>query len=399
MEKEKLLSIGVIGTGNCGGQMALAASKKGFDIVAMNAATKDLALLPDNIAKFCVGDGNGTGKSRENAKMFMAERLNVLMDDVMTKFFDEHDVVVIATSASGGFGSGSSLEIYEPLSEMYPEKLFIVAGVLPFDSEALVPHTHAIQWLQELEKMEATYMLYDNGRFPDRNPEEVCRLVNEEFANDLCVLRGDFIDETRTGGIDNRDMITAISPVGRIVVGHMEELDESDIVEDSLAKTIAAHIKNTSFHADMLDDKEIRATAVMYTLHENFTPYTVNLKKSMNDTFGTPVADYDNFANVGEDNPNKDHITVVLSGLNSPVLRINKLVAITEAQAKEQGTSKKTVSRLGSLNLTGVASLSAKELTSGTVAPVRKTPDRAAILRKHAAKVAVNKPATPPETK
>ena len=398
MEKEKLLNIGVIGMGNCGGQMALAASKEGFDIVAMNAATKDLALLPDNIAKFCVGDGNGTGKSRENAKMFMAERLNVLMDDSMVKFFDEHDVVVIATSTSGGFGSGSSLEAYEPLVEMYPEKLFIVAGVLPFDSEALVPHTHAIQWLQELDKMDATYMLYDNGRFPDRNPEEVCRLVNEEFAKDLCVLRGDYIDETRTGGIDNRDMITAISPVGRIVIGHME-LDESDIVDDSLAKTIAAHIKNTSFHADLLDDKEIRATAVMYTLHENFAPYTVNLKKGMNDTFGTPVADYDNFANVGDDATEKDSITVILSGLNSPVLRINKLVAIAEAQAKEHGTSKKTVSRLGSVNLSSVASLNAKELTSGTAAPVRKTPDRAAILRKHAAKVAVNKPVTPPETK
>ena len=42
---EELLKIGVIGMGNCGGQMANLASEYGFAAIAINASEKGLNLL------------------------------------------------------------------------------------------------------------------------------------------------------------------------------------------------------------------------------------------------------------------------------------------------------------------------------------------------------------------
>ena len=70
MSKENLLNIGVIGMGNAGGMMANLASKHGFDAMAINASEKDLTLLDGDITKIPVGDGRGTGKSRDEAKEF-----------------------------------------------------------------------------------------------------------------------------------------------------------------------------------------------------------------------------------------------------------------------------------------------------------------------------------------
>ena len=59
--REELLKIGVIGTGNCGGQMADPAADAGFDGMVINASTKDLQLLKNkDLLLIPVGDGKGS---------------------------------------------------------------------------------------------------------------------------------------------------------------------------------------------------------------------------------------------------------------------------------------------------------------------------------------------------
>lgn len=382
MKQEKLLEIGIIGMGNCGGQMAAAAAEEGFDAIAINASVKDLNLLPNTVEKFGVGDGRGTGKDRNDAQIFMRERINLLQDNTVEKFLNSHDVIVIPTSIGGGFGSGSSLVIYEVLSEMYPEKAIIPAGVFPFDSEAYTAQTHAIEWLQELDRTEAAYLLYDNNRFATLPKLEACKNVNEQFAKNLCVLRGDYINQTLTGGIDNRDMMTALSAAGRIVVDTIEELDEAEIKDGNLAETILEHIKNNSAHADLVDDKEVKASAVMYTLRKNFNPYTIGLKADIQTVFGDHINDYDNFSDVEDDFNDPDMISLILSGLTLPTLRINKLISKRDSIEKSIVTRTQASSKLGSA-AAGNSKLSLKAKSFASVAePEKKQVNKTEILKK-----------------
>lgn len=390
MKKEVLINIGVVGMGNCGGQMAEAVANRGFDAIAINASKKDLDLLPESVAKFMVGDGRGTGKNREDAQAFMNERINMLQDEEIVNFIEGHDAIVIATSIGGGFGSGASFVVYRLLVEMYPDKPIIIAGVFPFSQETWTPHYHAIGWLQELEEMEATYLLYDNDRLVAQrgsNTADIMRAVNEQFADNLCVIRGDAISLTTTGGIDNRDMMTTLSVAGRIVIDTMT-LDESDIIDRNLAETVLDHINRESAHAELVDDKEIKVSAVMYELRRNFAPYTIGLKADMQSVFGEHITDYDNFADLEDDSDMEDSISVILSGLTIPTMRVNRLISNFEKMDSKISNRKQSTSKLGSVK-TGDKTLGVKAKSfASTAVPVKKAPDRAAILGKYAKSVA-----------
>ena len=326
--KENLLNVAVIGTGNCGGQMADLASGEGFDAIAINASADDMELLVNKVECFLVGDGKGTGKNRDNAKAYLHEHSNIFKDERIIKFITDHDVIVIASSTGGGFGSGSSLEMTGILSEIYQDKLFIPAGVMPFNTEGYTAQNHGVEWEQELESMQVPYILYDNDRFSGKPEKEVCQIVNMNFINDLKIMRGDFIYETRTGGIDARDLLTTLSTPGRIVMGSLVGIDEEDVVDKSLIATLKRYIDEESAHADVVDDKQIMASATMYCLPEEFDLYKGTIRSDLQSTYGEHISDYTNFADITDSNLSDVNpcIAIILSGLTTSQTRIGRMV-------------------------------------------------------------------------
>ena len=221
-KSEYLINIGVIGMGNCGGQMAdKACGELGIDAIAINASTKDLGMLQsDEIMAITIGDGKGTGKNRETAAEFLLNQITMLHDNAIEQFIEQHDAIFIVSSMGGGFGSGSSLVLADVLSKMTDGgKVIIPVGVMPFESEGYTAQDHAVDWMREVVyEMEMPYIIYDNSKFlATKGVEASQRLVNEEFVMNLRAIRGDFAFNTTSGGIDNRDMLTAISVPGRIV--------------------------------------------------------------------------------------------------------------------------------------------------------------------------------------
>ena len=272
---EELLKIGVVGMGNCGGQMANLASKNGFAAVAINASEKDLRLLDsETLVTIPVGDGKGTGKNRDEAAEFFLNRINMVQDPVFFKFIEENDVIVVASSIGGGFGSGSSLILVDVLNKLTNgTKVIIPVGVIPFEDESYTAQNHAIAWLKDLstDGKELSYMLYDNNRFKSSPKVVAHEMVNKQFISDIRVIRGDMIHETTSGGIDNRDMLTAISIPGRIVVDAIELLEAADGEDGSIVSTVKKHIKDKSAHAEIADDKVIKASAFIYALRDEFS--------------------------------------------------------------------------------------------------------------------------------
>ena len=246
----------------------------------------------------------------------------LVLDAKFTKMIENNDVILITTSTDGGFGSGSSLELVELLTEMFPNKVFIVVGVLPFNDEGLEAFEGTKSWLSELHRLKVPYMIYDNNNYATKlSPNKAAQKVNEAFVNDLKVLQGDFISMTRTGGIDERDMLTVLSVPGRIVIDSMEDIEESDIIDGSIIKTVKKHIEAESAHAEMVSDKEIITSATMYALGDVFDEYKGGVKSDLQEVFGAHVKDTANFSDDDE-----GYVAVVLAGLTEPAMVIDRII-------------------------------------------------------------------------
>lgn len=377
-EVKPLLNIGVIGMGNCGGQMADLISHQGIDAIAINASEKDLSVLTsENIMMILVGDGKGTGKNREEAEEFLLNKINLVQDDSFLDFLNRNDVIFIASSMGGGFGSGSCLILTELLMKLTDgNKAIIPVGVLPFDSEGYTAQSHAIEWLQDLEKLEVPYMIYDNNAYKDLAKHVAQHKVNTQFVKDVSVIRGDFVFDTSSGGMDNRDMLTVVSIPGRIVVTTIEDLDASDLEDGSIAKTLQLRLQKNCAHAPMVEDKIVKASAIMYRFGPDLESYTITLKEDIQSIFGPHLNDYDNFADVEELVPGT--ISLILSGLTSPVLRINQLISRRDKLESEIIGKQAAVSRLSQIAGTsskGKLTVSTKKFASEEDGPKKNIRD------------------------
>lgn len=358
VKDDKLLKIAVIGTGNCGSMLANDACEAlGLDGIAINGSERDLRLVScPHVLRFKTGDGKGTGKDRKTAKEFFIGDSALTLEPKFIEVIENNDVIIVTTSTGGGYGSGSSTELIEALTMMYESKVIIAAGVLPFQSEQYTAFEGTKDWLKELSKFNVGYMLYDNNQFTDTmTPNKAAKAVNECFINDLKVLQGDFLGKTYTGGIDERDMLTVLSAPGRIVVDSMTGVEPSDI-KDGIVKTLKKHLETKSAHAELVSDKVIDASAFMYTLGDEFDEFKSSIKTDLQECYGSHIKDPTNFSD-----ENENTVAMVLSGLSSPTMVIDRIINKAKALADEVNKRKASTSKLFDDSEVTVKSVTAKQ--------------------------------------
>lgn len=105
----KMLNVGVIGIGNAGGQVAkLVASSTNIPAFAINSSEDDMAALEGKLAAKCIGDKQGSGKNRDEAKRFLkGSILELTRDTDFIGFMQDLEAVCIVASTGGGTGSGT----------------------------------------------------------------------------------------------------------------------------------------------------------------------------------------------------------------------------------------------------------------------------------------------------
>lgn len=343
----KLLKVGTLGMGNAGGNVAQAAANEGFSAVALNASTNDLDNLGDTVLKFPIGDGKGTGKNRDEAKAFLETQIGVLDDIKMQEFLNTNDVIIVCTSIGGGFGSGASIYLANKLKEKYPTKSIIPCGIFPFNAEGYTAQNHGIAWMQEMkENGEFSYLLYDNNRYSTRKAADAVSAINDEIVQFMKLLRGDYtLSDPNTGGIDQRDIMTLISVPG-LIAGYVHEIEEADIENGSLVETMMKFIKEKSGIADLAKDNQIMASAFQYSLHDNFREYLPRIKQDVQEICGSHLSDYSNFHDAADDENTPDFISIIMSGLSDPTLRIDKMINRRDALAEDVLNRKTATSKL-----------------------------------------------------
>ena len=322
-----MLSVGVIGIGNAGSQIATLAHSEGIDAIAINSSERDLSTIPDEIIKIELGDLRGAGKNRTAAKEFLEKAIaEVVGRKDVTDFLMKQDIVFITSSTGGGTGSGIAPLMYEIITSMNPDIYVILVGVLPSLDEAYTTQVNTIDYMGDtfdsISKT-PTYMFYDNNKLRNEPTYRMMNDINRSIVNDMLVIQGRYCYTTKYSSIDEKDMAMIVSTPGRIVVTSYEGIKEKDLDNASIDETLERHLKEGT-HVELQTDRVIKRIGVIANLEEGLANKFDDKLKGLQEFVGSPVEEFSNIAiNTEKAVPNT--VYFIGAGLNPPTDRIEKI--------------------------------------------------------------------------
>lgn len=238
------LTIGVIGIGNAGSQVAMRAFKAKHDAICINSSVKDLdnSVLGATIPALKIGDGRGSGKTRANAMALLKSGGNQSVKDILLHprfrgVVEPADVVFVIFSTGGGTGSGIGPYMAETLRKAYKGKLVISYGILPILAESVLAQANTIACVNEMAEGSGPYMLADLEFYSKLPLEKAYDQVADFMVETLNIIRGDHFEMSTAGMADERDVMTVISNPGYMVAQML-----GDITENQDGKTLQGHL-------------------------------------------------------------------------------------------------------------------------------------------------------------
>ena len=330
-----MLSVGIIGIGNAGSQVAELATKNQIDAVVINSSENDLSTISNNIIKFPLGDLRGAGKNRTEAKKFLKDAIKkILNEENFIEFMDDKDVIFVISSTGGGTGSGISPILTQILKKSFPESYIIMIGILPTIDEAYSTQINTIDYLQELYKKveDPTYMLYDNDKFKSLPSHIMMTEVNRRIVDDIIILRGTYNYTTKYSSIDEKDMSMILSTTGRIVVASYLNIKEKNIQSVSIDKQIEYLLKDGA-HAELQLDRVIKRSGVIANISESMAKSFDDHLTELQEFIGAPVEEFSHVS-INEEKNMPNNIFFIgagLSPINDRIEKINERIAEIES--------------------------------------------------------------------
>lgn len=325
-----LMLTGVIGCGNAGSQIADLAQNEGFDCFIINSSIRDMTTVNFPQERMAIiGEGRGVGKDRAKSKEYMklCIKEQVINAKVFKDFMDLKEVVFIVSSTGGGTGSGLAPTLLNLLQHMYPNTKFILVGILPTNEESYDTLENTIAYMQELTKLNCTFMSYDNNKGPKLT-------INKEIVADFKVIRGDYIDTALNDAIDENDMNEILDNKGRIVVGRVNEIENNSPINELLLDSITSN--NYATNIDGVSGKV--KFGVMSTLTAQLSTKFDDNILAIRKTIGEGIL----FKNIAKGNDNK--IAVIATGLELPSNRMTEIVdKVNEIKLQIEENIDKTV--------------------------------------------------------
>ena len=352
-----MLNVALIGIGNCGNQIAaLAKHEADVDVACINTSENDLAILPEDLrdCSFLIGDSQGSGKNRENAKKFLKSAVTKLVgDEKFKQIIADKDLIFVVSSTGGGTGSGiapimSSIIRQAFRDEEGREKPIILIGVLPKLSEGQSTQVNTLEYLHELYDVLAddqpTYMLYDNNKYAKESSSAVLQKINADIISDIKVMKLTYNTPTPFDSIDEKDMKTICFDPGRIVVASAFNIKEKDLDEVSIEDLIINNLKING-HAEIQRDGIVSKTGLITNLSEKLNDSFDSHLNKVRGFIGEPVEEFLHIAiNKERDMPN--NVALIISGLSKIDDRIDKIEdrikEINERQKEQESTKRES---------------------------------------------------------
>lgn len=350
-----MLTIGVVGLGNAGSQVAaLAMEQLKCDVLAINSSEQDTQTLPDSVPRVLIGDQKGAGKERAAAKKFLKDGIMKILNDQDILNTIKKDVLFVVSSTGGGTGSGMALMMSDIIGEVSPTTKVVTVGILPTLKEGYSTQVNTLAYMKELYESlkDATYMIYDNDKMAKFPSTVMMNSINQSIVDDFDVLRGTYQTATKYSSIDEKDGGVIINTSGRIAIASLRDIKEKDLDETTFDELIIQQFK-TNAHCELQRDKIVQRTGVISNLSDRLNDLFDSHIPGVQQFIGAPVEEFEHIV-VNSDRHLPNNLFVIASGLtqiNDRIRKINdRIEEINEMQKQRADESELNSVDFGELN-------------------------------------------------
>ena len=347
------LSVGILGIGNCGGQIAaLGKSTKNIPGMVINSSERviDAVKSIGSIDAFILGDGRGAGLNRTIGKNYVKRNFKSLLEnEAYKKFIDDIDYIFVVNSTGGGTGSSFGPILTDVLNKYYRskgvEKNFINVGILPAINNSIGHQRNTLEYLKEMVDLGLSYMLFDNNTLGDATNDIIFEKINSEVVDAITILRGDYSRMSAVEMLDEMDMHRLIMTPGMIFINNLhgiytEKMKGDATIEDLLIDNIG---KN-NFMVAPDRDKVIQKAAYICNISEDLRSQFDTHFPKMKEMYGEPLEFLENYSINEDDDERANYCIYMMFGLSLPDNRLKNI--ITRIKDAEEALKKTKTSSL-----------------------------------------------------
>lgn len=231
-------SIGFLGIGQAGSNIALGFERFGYNVAYLNTSKEDLDSLKYVKHKIHIRGGEGASKNRQAVLKLAAESIDEILENVTSILTQEYIMVIFSTG--GGTGSGLGPVIASYLIGI--GRKVAIATILPDEKESPKTCENAYNTcvdLSNIQNLGAVFLL-DNSRVDDKFS------LNDIFVKDIDSLLN-LNNCSKFGNIDKSEIKTLLSTNGLSVITRQSKAKSTaSFIIQGLAENIYAGIEEKS---------------------------------------------------------------------------------------------------------------------------------------------------------
>jgi tubulin-like protein CetZ len=313
-------TIGILGVGQAGGNIAEIASTMGFQTALINTNQRDGAVNTKVEKKYFVPGYNGAGQDRSVGLRAVHEHYREMVDFVK-KSFKNIKLLLVAFSTDGGTGSGMSPLLIDILLDQLPGVHVGAIAILPERNVLAGNRINAAECIEQISKIEgiSSVFLVDNDQLRKTNPQSSKQEIYLSSNRQVMEAISHVLDITQKssfyGNFDETDLMNILNTRGvtmicsATVTDAKSTADVSKLIQRSWAKSIFCPVDTVGV---------IRA-GLIYEGPESMAKL-INVP-SIFEGIGEPVELFEG-TYITEGDPT---ITTILAGLSFPRHRLQSL--------------------------------------------------------------------------
>lgn len=313
-------SIGILGVGQAGGNIAEVASALGFQTALINTNQRDGAVNTRVEKKYFVPGFNGAGQDRSLGFRAVQENYREIIDFVSSSL-KNIKLLLVAFSTDGGTGSGMSPLLIDLLIDQLPGIKVGAIAILPERNVLAGNRINTAECIEELSEIEAisSVFLVDNDQMrkmkPQSSKHEIYLSANHQTMEAISHLLKITKKSSFYGNFDETDLMNILETRGVTIISSAAITDAkttSDVstkVQISWANSIFCPVESQGV---------IRA-GLIYEGPENISKL-INVP-SIFEKVGEPLQLFEG-TYISETDPT---ITTILAGLSFPTRRLSSI--------------------------------------------------------------------------
>ncbi|NRD78179.1 cell division protein FtsZ [Bacillus sp. BRMEA1] len=249
-------SIGILGVGQAGGNIAEIASTLGFQTALINTNQRDGLVNTKVERKYFVPGYNGAGQDRSIGLRAVNDHYHEMIDFVKGSF-KNIKLLLVAFSTDGGTGSGMSPLLIDLLLDQLPGVNIGAIAIVPDRNVLAGNRINAAECIVEISKIEdiSSVFLVDNDQMRKQNPQSSKQQIylssNHQVMEAICHILQVTQKSSLYGNFDETDLLNILSTRGVTIISSAAVTDAkttSDVaskIHQSWANSVFCPVEST----------------------------------------------------------------------------------------------------------------------------------------------------------